>query len=216
MKRSFIVATVLIAVASSGWVRAAPVTLDFDTLGVAPSTAPITFGNIYDEDGFRLQTNAVFGGFGSYNNPSSVFYTGSTALFANQNGGLTTLTQLNGDPFSMTGINLAFRGPTIVGQSTSLVFTGIKSGGSTVVQTFNYDQATVAPISSENFLFSANFTDLISVSWLQGNEGHQFDNIVVDGSPSSGVPEPAGLAVFGLGLVLLGLMLRRQRQSRGY
>lgn len=209
MRRTLFAAGMLLA-GWTGTANAAPVTMDFDSLPVSPTTAVITFGGVIEEDGFRLTTSTAFGGFGSFNNPSSPFYTGSTAIFSNLGGGVTTLTQINGNPFTMSAINLAFRGPRIVGQATSLTFTGLTTTG-TVSQTFNYNQETVVPISSENFFFGAGFTDLLSVSWVQGSEGHQFDNIVVDGSPSVDVAAPATLGLFGAALLGFGVARRRRR-----
>jgi len=201
MKKILLVAGLLMC-GHGGAAIALPVTLDFDALSNPPGVSglPNTHGTTIDEDGFRLITNASFGGFASFS-PSSGFYTGSTSLFSNTVGSFTTLSQINGDSFSMAGIALAFR-TVPESQTASLTFTGVKSGGP-VTQTFSFVQGPT--ISVQNFSFGASFSDLLSVSWIQGNEGHQFDNIQVDGAPVA-APEPGMLALFGLGLAGLGFV----------
>ena len=157
----------------------------------------------YFESGYRISN----GGELYYAQQSNSLYAGSAGLHERIGNGLLTLSRTDGNPFTLTSINLSVLSP--VGTSPAVVFTGVLAGGGTVTQTF-----TPTVFGFQTFVFSSVFTNLLSVSWHQGcceTSAHQFDNIVV----SSSVPEPTTMILLGTGLVGVAARARkRQKQMR--
>jgi hypothetical protein len=125
------------------------------------------------------------------NNP---FYAGANGLAAFSPATIT-LTQTNGDPFSLLSIDLARNfefdpAPTVT-------FTSTLAGGGTVTKTFN-DMTTPPPFVFTTF--DMGFTNVTSVTWDQPvfTQGlHQFTNIHLFASV---IPEPPTLTLLALGL----------------
>ena len=179
---------------------AGAVVLDFESLEHVDALAT-PHGFEYAEDGFVLETFDFFG-FASFGTESP-FFSGSTALFNDTPGGLTILSHAAGLPFSLSAIDLT---ELDTDMGASVTFVGFTALGMAVFETFTLDGNAFQP---ETFSFSPGFSNLTAVSWTQGAPFHQFDNIVVEA-----VPEPASLALVGLGLVALGLY-RRKRSPTG-
>jgi hypothetical protein len=139
------------------------------------------------------------------NNP---FYAGANGLSAFSPATIT-LAQTDGSPFSLLSIDLARNfefdpAPTVT-------FTGLKTGGGTVMASFTVTTPSGPPASFQTFDFTG-FTDLSSVSWDQGDSAqgvHQFGNIHL--STAAAVPEPGSLALF---LSLTGVGFLRRRRAR--
>jgi len=154
-----------------------------------------------------------------------------TTSLAPFGGGVITLTQQDSLPFDLQSIDLAreflFNNPSAGVSYPEVTFTGIKTDGSTVSQTFSVDQEG---FFFRTFTFSADFSNLVLVNWTQPLFGttdpddpnlilglHQFDNIVVDVSVNV-IPEPSSISMFCLGVVGIGLggrTLRRRRACSG-
>jgi hypothetical protein len=182
---------------------------------VAPGT--LSLFNPYMSQGFSLTSTS--GGFvfdspdtgnGSSqtvgNNP---FYAGANGLAAFAPATIT-LTQDNGNPFSLASIDLARNfdfdpAPTVT-------FTGTLSGGGTVTETFTVTEPAGFPQTFTTFDFTG-FTNLTSVSWDQPDPAaglHQFTNIVI---PTAAVPEPSALTLLALGLPLALAYTSRARRA---
>lgn len=190
---------IMILVLSASHTQAALVTLDFESLqGTGTSFGSFeSYGNSVEQNGFTLTTGAVFGGFISYL-PGSPLYTGSIALIPNQSDATTILTQTDLSAFSIFSIALGFSDLAQPG-SSDITFFGQKSDTSVIQQTFNISS------SLSNFNFSANFNDLVSLTWTHtaaAANNHRFDDINVDGDPTH-IPEPSGFLVSLTGLFLL-------------
>jgi len=133
-----------------------------------------------------------------------------------------TLIDASSTPFTLTSIDLArefaFNDPSSGISYPQVTFTGTKTGGAVVSQTFVVDQTD---FFFQTFSFSSDFTDLLTVSWQQPAFGaadpdapglflglHQFDNIRI-GAVTSPVPEPATLTLLGLGAAIVMLRGRK-------
>jgi hypothetical protein len=92
-----------------------------------------------------------------------------------------------------------------------VMFTGFRmpgmSGPSTVTQTFNL---ALDAMSLTRFMFSGDFTNLTSVRMAIGAPDFavQFDNV-----SAAVIPEPATVALFGLGLAGVAAYARRRRTA---
>jgi hypothetical protein len=193
-------------------VRGGDIILNFSD---APSGTLAVF-NPYTSQGFQLTSTS--GGFvfnspdtgnGSFqaigNNP---FYAGANGLAAFAPATIT-LTQTNGDPFSLLSIDLARSFAFDPAPSVSL--TGTFVGAGTVHQMLAVTTSS-PPLTFQTFDLTA-FTNVISVSWEQdvvASEGvHQFGNVHLS---TEAVPEPASLALLAVGIAL-ALAYTRARRS---
>jgi hypothetical protein len=197
-------------------VAAAPITIDFEELRA--DDALIRFvGSTYSSHGFTFTASVPLGtdndpGFNTIGTRSSSF-AGSTPLY-NLNGfGVTTLTRTDGGRFSLFSIDLAETpnfdaagNPVDLG-AFSLTFFGQRAHGPNVEAT-----ATISAFPGTTTFLFAGFTDLDSVSWVQGGGGarnltHQFDNVRV-----LPVFEPSTLLLLGLGLSWATVRSRKQER----
>ena len=198
---------------------AAQVTIDFGVLDWLATGQSVRIGPTFDEDGFRVSGSSL-----AYFTSSSDESIGSSpSLFENTFDGQVTLTQLNGNPFSIYSIDLAEFGQNY---TPTVTFTGARVDGSIVMDSFILD-GSFPQFSldgrSETFQFSSEFTNLVSVSWNQGAQAplnsprnfHQFDNIVVEAVATSAVPLPAASWMLLSGMMGCMPFLRRRIKHRG-
>ena len=171
-------------------------TIDFDSLGQAGGGF-ILVGSPYAEDGFRL---TAAGGFFRMWRDAHPYYPGSPAFTSPTPNDTITLTEIGGATFNILSIDLS-EAVNLGGQNVSVTFVGTRADTSTVNQTFNLDGS----FGPETFAFTG-FTNLVSVSWVQSPDYHQFDNVVV-------APEPGTLALFAIGALGLAAFPRRQLRS---
>lgn len=199
MKKTILAAA--LALASLGFAaQASAAVIDFEALAHDADVAYV--GYSYAEDGFLLSNLNTSGFDFSTWGSTSDFYTGSTALANDNDGGLTQLSQIGGGLFSLSSISLAALYPSITEDSVEVSFTGLLGNGSTVSQTF-----MVAAGMPQVFNFDSSFTNLASVSWANNAMYHQFDDINV-----VAVPEPESYAMLLAGLGLIGALARRRNR----
>jgi hypothetical protein len=191
----------------------ADVVMDFENLANPSNGFATPQGSIVTQNGFTLNSNdsdgfytvAPDGGLSGLN------YTGSVAAAPADYPNISTLTQTDGDPFSLHSIDMAnlFQQSNTPGKEVVIV-TGNLVGGGTVTQYCVVEDND----SLQHFTFPSTFSHLSSVSlWEeQASSGVQYDNLVL--RPSS-VPEPGVCATLsGFGLTG-GLILYRRRRLVG-
>ncbi|MGK7923963.1 MAG: hypothetical protein AB4290_01695 [Spirulina sp.] len=187
LKQSLLAIASAIALGIGFTGSATAVVLDFDSLetATAPGGISIIPDPPYEEDGFQVSGTGSLLSFSQ----DSDKYAGSAGLWVGLSSGQATVMEAaNGDPFTLNSIELSLIAPNAT--SPPVKFTGQLLGGGTVSQSF-----TPTEFGFTQFNFNSNFTNLTSVSWIQGTveeltDGHQFDNIVVT---VTDVPEPASI-----------------------
>lgn len=185
-------AAVLIASAAAG-AQAAPVLIDFQ--GVAPAGAQFGVGNDYIEDGYKIHNgagalDAAIIGSGAQNTSGSDYYTWNSQL-TNQ----AILTNLGGFDFSFGSLNVGSKSGSIAANFDIIGY--YAAGGSITYNVRNVSAFTALSLSGFNGLSSVQF------KFISGDFG-AIDNLAVN------VPEPASIALLGLGLLGLGAMRRRK------
>ena len=177
-----------------GSISANATTLTFDEFNGTGTS----YVGTYESNGFRISGGNISGIGSVYD---SVFATG--ALFDNTGGAVINLRRVDGGAFSLNSIDLT-RFP---GYDSSAPINMIAYDASDIqIDSFNF----VLPNATMFDTYEIGFTNVNRVSWTQAFAYHAFDNIVMD---SSSVPEPASLALLGLGLAGLGAMRRRQKSA---
>jgi hypothetical protein len=188
----------------------AQTTLDFENLANPSNGADTDQGHSVTQNGFTVTDTSNLFDLHSVapNNGIGLNYTGSVALFNNTSSGTTTLTQNNGNTFTLNSIDIA--NFSLQSSGVTVVFTGNVQGGGTVTQTFTHGTNDAL----ETVTFGSDFTNLLSVSFGQDPPFNQFDNIRINFS-SSAVPEPGSIALLaGMGLSGAGFLARRRKNAR--
>lgn len=142
-----------------------------------------------------------------YGTQADYGYTGSAALMNDSRYGFTTLTYTKDSVdslFSISSIDV-WEISKYSDYASSVTFYGVKSDNSLVQQSF----AINGVFDSQTFLFGSDFTDLVSVMWINPAESMQIDNINV--SPSA-VPVPSSMLLFGTVLTALAAAGKSRRK----
>lgn len=192
----------LIALALAlGSLQASAAVLDFESLAHDDDEI-VDIGYLYEEAGFLLENAGSFP-FATFGTQDTYSYTGSTALFNDNDDGATTLTLVGGGAFSLVSMDLS---EMMIGDlAYNVTFSGVTSGGDVVTQEVTLDGS----FGAETFTFDSSFADVTSVSWANTAGYTQFDNI----SAVAAVPEPETYAMMLAGLGCLAGLRRRAKQA---
>lgn len=182
----------------------ADILLDFDD--VAPGTLLVL--SPYEAQGFEVFSTGAGFAFNSVDTGSGTpQIPGINPFFAGANGftsfapAIIQLTRLSGEPFSLVSIDLARN--FAFDAAPTATFIGALAGGGTVTETFTVTSPS-PPLVFQTFTFTG-FTGVTSVTWTQPSPPealHQFGNIRL---AIQAVPEPPGLALLALALLLVAL-----------
>ena len=175
---------------------AAQVVLDFNsTLHGANGFANVASAPTYTEDGFTITLNnsANLGNWGSANSN----FLNDPVMASGASGSWLSVTNDLGNLFSAQSIDVVdFASSHAAGNasnSNQVTFYGTKGDNSTVSSTFTFGTSA---FDKEAHAFSANFTDLVSLSWNQ-NDG---SGVPVAGAPTNRVHMFDNLAMTDLGI----------------
>lgn len=153
----------------------------------------------FNANGWGIFTDSFVGGGAPYT------HNGTTRLVLSGGGpGQVTMTQTSGDPFSLFGLDAASMFPEFSGNINVI---GNLAGGGTVSQTLSIDD-TFDPYTLAGFvgLSSVVFQEGVSAAFRQA-AGLSLDNLQF---AAAAIPEPASLALLGIGLAGLGFSRRKR------
>lgn len=183
--------------------QASATVIDFEALAHADGDAASYAADYrYVEKGYSVANLTPGFGFSSWGT-GSAYFTGSTALSNDNDGGISQLSLLSGGLFALYAIDLSALYPGLSSDPVSVTFTGVKSDASLVTQSFS-----VAGSGTQTYSFGSEFSNLTALSWSNDAMYHQFDNIQV-----AELPEPATAALLFSSLGLLAFSRRRSRRS---
>jgi hypothetical protein len=195
--------------------RGGQVLLDFTDIPIPGGTDSAPFFT-YSAKGFTLTAinppSGLLSGFEAHG-PNSIFFMGKIGVFAfapttSPPDNAITLTQDNGQPFSLLSIDLARN--FLFDPAPTVTFTGTQAGGGTVTESFTV--TTLVGVSAFQAFHFTGFTNLVSVTWGQPELAgglHQFTDILLQ---TGAVPEPSTLILLALGVPLVLAYTSRARR----
>lgn len=193
--KTFVVAAAAVAGAS-----AQAVVIDFENLANTGIGGFTLYGTTVNSGGFDFTSVTELGpdAIASWTQDLPAYYTGSVAIFANYFTDSLDMTAAGGAVFSLTSIDMAdvFLGST----SDTITFTGTLPNLTTVqefVQLSDGSTLDTYALTTMNGMIRININDSLS------------NDVQIDNLDATVVPEPATLAVLGLGVV--ALVLRRRK-----
>lgn len=174
------------------------------------------FSTPYGESGFQF----TFTGAGwEYPCSDGPFYAGSPDIYAASHDAAIVLTKIGGGTFTLNSIDLApvLNGPDgFASISSSALFTGTQLGGNILTTTLGWNGAVGNPTFVTDPLPST-WTNLITVMFSQGLSPQtffQFDNVVLNRTATSVVPEPGSITLVAAGLIgIAGARSRRRKRT---
>lgn len=166
---------------------------------------PQVFGSIPTITWSSTNSYSVFGYTGGYGLNSNGYWTGATGPYIGSNDGTSTMTLALGAPVSTIG---AFLNYAPGGGSAPTI--SVYDSASNLIESYVLNFATSGNDQGYFFGFS-EATSIISSFVLSGS--YIVAANITTGGVGSDVPEPAALAIFGLGLAGLGFAARRRKLS---
>jgi hypothetical protein len=178
-------------------------TIDFE--GVVPTNSYASYGmGTYSTNGYNISASSSAWIFSAGYYGQNVIGSDGTAYYMFQSGSNATLTSTASKLFDVSSVDLGnWSG------SANALLTGTFADGTTVSSYYDLNNNNALTTNDFTTANLTGFTNLMSFKITAGGNYVQVDNIAINAAAAA-VPEPASLALLGLGLAAIGAVRRKK------
>jgi hypothetical protein len=220
MSLSKLSAALLSAVLAVGSSAASATTISFE--GMIPAGTYVNYqpGKVLNPTtGYAFETSGAMTAIAEAAALASVpnYSANGTAFFALATGATAQLSNTDGSLFSVNKIdltNLVYIGDPSkpADDIATATLIGTFGDGSTISQSYTFQNNNVLTANDFSTIALAGFVDLTSFA-ITASGTLSVDNIVINEVNEANVPEPASLAILGLGLAGVAAARRRKKSA---